>query len=73
VVIVLTDKEEQLVQAVRNLPPDVAEQMMTWAARLVDLANGQPVDWSDSWSDEDLADATTASLRNFEERETQSS
>jgi hypothetical protein len=73
VVIVLTDKEEQLVQAVRSLPPDVAEQMMTWAARLADLANGQPVDWSESWSDEDLADATATSLRNFEERETQSS
>ena len=72
-VIVLTDKEEQLVQAVRTLPPDVAERMMTWAGRLAELAKGQPVDWSGSWSDEDLADATAASLRNFEERETQSS
>jgi hypothetical protein len=70
VVIVLTDKEEQLVEAVRSLPPDVAEQMTTGAVRLADLAKGQPVDWSASWSDEDLVDATAASLRNFEGRET---
>ena len=34
-----------------------------------DLARGRTIDWSDSWSEEDLADATTASLRRFEEQE----
>ena len=29
-------------------------------------------DWSDSWSDEDLADATAAAVRRFEDEERES-
>lgn len=63
----LTPKEEQLVQAIRVLPEDAADQIMLWASRLAELAAGRKVEWSDSWTDEDMRDATDASLRRFEE------
>ena len=65
-VILLTEKEEQLVQIIRVLPEGTADQIMLWASRLADLAAGRPVDWSDSWTDQDMRDTTAASLRNFE-------
>ena len=68
-VILLTEKEEQLVETIRVLPPGTADQILLWATQLADLAAGQPVDWSDAWSDEDLRDATAASLRSLEESE----
>lgn len=69
VVTTLTENEERLVQALRSLPPEAAEKVITWATQLSDLANGRRVDWSDTWTDEDLQDASHASLSNFEERE----
>jgi hypothetical protein len=68
-VILLTEKEEQLVETIRILPPGTADQIMLWASQLADLTAGQPIDWSDAWSDEDLRDATAASVRNLEESE----
>ena len=68
-VIVLNEKEEQLVQAVRVLPPETTDQILQWASRLAELAAGRPIDWSDSWTDEDMRDATAASLRRFEDSE----
>jgi hypothetical protein len=29
----------------------------------------RPIEWSDSWSEEDLADATSASMRRFDEQQ----
>jgi len=58
-----------LVEALRALPPDAADQVVTWTTRLRDLADGRSVDWSDTWTDEDLADARRASLSTFDERE----
>jgi hypothetical protein len=66
----LTQNEERLVEALRALPPEAADKMITWATRLSDLAKGRRVDWSDTWTEEDLADARRASLGNFDERET---
>lgn len=66
-VIVLNEKEEQLVQAIRVLPEGTADQIMLWASRLADLTAGRPVDWSDSWRDEDMRDAAAASLRRFDD------
>ena len=43
--------------------------MLIWAQQLADLAGGRRVDWSDSWSDDDLRDATIASLERFEKQE----
>lgn len=62
----LTPKEESLISVVRALPPDEAGRVLDWACQLKDLAAGRTVDWSDSWSDEDLADATSAAMRRFE-------
>ena len=58
-----------MVKALRDLPPEAADQVITWTTRLRDLANGKSVDWSDSWTEEDLADARRASLSTFDERE----
>ena len=63
---VLSSKEESLISVVRALPPDEAGRVLDWACQLEDLAGGRTVDWSDSWSDEDLADATSAALRRLD-------
>jgi hypothetical protein len=68
-VITLNEKEERFVEALRALPPEAADKMITWAVQLSDLAKGRNVDWSDTWTDEDVADARRASLHNFEKRE----
>jgi hypothetical protein len=68
-VITLSENEERLVEALRALPPDAAEQVITWTTRLRELSAGRDVDWSDTWTDEDLADAQRASLSGFDEQE----
>jgi hypothetical protein len=62
----LSEKEERLVEAVRKLPPDAADSVVTWAERLAILAASGPIDWSDTWTEEDLADFQRASLANFD-------
>ncbi len=54
-------------QTIRVLAVRTADQILLWASRLVDLAAGKPVDWSDSWTDEEMRDATAVSVRNFQE------
>lgn len=66
---VLNAHEEFLISVVRTLPPAEAGKVLDWARQLADLARERTIDWSDSWSDEDLADAATASLRRFEDQE----
>ena len=66
-VITPSENEERLVEALRALPPDAADQMITWATRLRELSAGRDVDWSDTWTDEDLADAQRASWSGFDE------
>ena len=66
---VLTAKEESLVRSLRALTPEAADQVIAWTRQLAELAQGRPVEWSDSWSEEDLRDAQAASLRNFDEQE----
>jgi hypothetical protein len=65
----LSENEERLVEALRSLPPDAADQVIIWTTRLCDLADGRRVDWSDTWTEEDLEDARRASLSGFDERE----
>jgi hypothetical protein len=65
----LSENEERLVEAFRALPPDAADRVIAWAAGLRDVANGRSVDWSDAWTEEDLADARRASLSAFDDRE----
>lgn len=66
---VLTPQEESLIGVVRALPPDEAGKVLDWACQLADLAAGRPVQWSDSWTDEDMAEASAAAMRRFEEQE----
>lgn len=66
---VLSANEESLIKVVRMLPPDEARKVLVWAQQLAELGVGRPVEWSDSWSDDDLRDATIASLERFEEQE----
>jgi hypothetical protein len=68
-VITLSENEERLVEALRALPPAAADQVVTWTTQLRDLANGKNVEWSDTWTEEDLADVKGASLSRFDERE----
>jgi hypothetical protein len=67
-VMTLAANEEHLVEALRALPPSVADQVITWVSRLHDLGKGGNVDWSDTWNEEDLTDARLASSLVFEER-----
>jgi hypothetical protein len=73
IVITLSESEERLVEAVRALPPAAANALITWATQLSDLSKGRPVEWSDTWTDEDLADVQKASLANFDAQEKRSS
>ena len=66
---VLNASEESLIKVVRMLPPDEAKKVLDWAQQLADLGNARDVEWSDSWSDEDLREATAASLKRFERQE----
>jgi hypothetical protein len=66
---VLSPQEESLISVVRALPPDEAGKVLDWARQLADLADGRTVQWSDSWSDEDLAEATATAVRRFEDQE----
>jgi hypothetical protein len=66
---VLSPQEESLISVVRALPPDEAGKVLDWARQLADLAGGRNVQWSDSWTDEDLTEATAAAVRRFEDQE----
>jgi hypothetical protein len=66
---VLSADEESLIKVVRMLPAEEAGKLLIWAQQLADLGGGRRVDWSDSWSDDDLRDATIGSLERFEQQE----
>jgi hypothetical protein len=63
---VLSASEESLIRVVRMLPPEEAGKVLIWAQQLADLGGGRPVEWSDSCSEEDIRDATIASLERFD-------
>ncbi len=65
---VLTGHEESLISVIRSLPPEEGDKVLNWARQLADLAGGRTIEWSDSWSDEDLAEAV-AGLRNVKRRD----
>lgn len=66
---VLTEQEESLIGVVRALPPEEAGKVLNWARQLADLDGEGIVQWSDSWTDEDLAEATSAAVHRFEDQE----
>ena len=67
----LNEREASLVDAFRRLPPDTATELSALAQRLAQLAPNHRIDWSDSWSDEDLNDFRAASLRRFDAEESE--
>jgi len=56
---VLSPNEESLIRIVRKLPPDEAIKVLVWAQQLADLGGNRGVEWSDSWSDDDLSGSHT--------------
>ena len=69
----LNAREASLVEAFRRLPPDAAAELSALAERLATLAPDRKIDWSNSWSDEDLAEFRAASVRRLEAEESEES
>lgn len=65
----LDPREESLVEVFRRLRPDAAAELSALAERLAALAPDRKIDWSDSWTDEDLLDFRAASLSRLEAEE----
>jgi len=64
--IVLNLQETTLLNAFRKLPPDAAIELSRLIERLASLAPDRKIDWSDSWSDEDLKEFRAASMRRLD-------
>ena len=69
----LDPREVSLVEVFRRLPPDTAAELSALAERLATLSLHRRIDWSDSWTDEDLQDFRAASLRRLEAEESEES
>lgn len=67
----LDPREASLVEILRRLPPETAAELSNLAARLATLAPHRRIDWSDSWTDEDLQDFRAASLRRLDAEESE--
>jgi len=67
----LNEREVSLVDAFRRLPPDAATELSALAGRLAELAPTRKIDWSDSWSDEDLNEFGGASLQRLDAEESE--
>jgi hypothetical protein len=69
----LNPREASLVEAFRRLAPDTAAELTALAQRLATLPPARKIDWSDSWSDEDLHDFRAASLKRLDSEDTEDS
>jgi hypothetical protein len=69
--ILLNPQEASLLTAFRRLPPEAAMELSRLIERLAALAPERKIDWSDSWSDEDLKQFRAASLRRLEASESE--
>ena len=67
----LNPREASLVEAFGRLPPDAATELSALAERLAILKPRCRIDWSDSWSDEDLNEFRAASLRRLDAEESE--
>lgn len=56
-----------MLTAFRRLPPDTAGELSRLIEPLAAVAPERGIDWCDSWSDEDLREFRSASLRRLEE------
>ncbi len=62
----ISAREASLIEAFRRLPADTAEQISALAERLAELAQHGRINWSDSWSEEDLQEFRAASIQRLE-------
>lgn len=62
----LNSQEVSLLTAFRRLSPDAAGELSRLIERLASLAPERKIDWSDSYSDEDLNEFRAASIRRLE-------
>jgi len=69
----LDPREASLVEVFRRLPPDTAAELSALAERLATISPHHRIDWSDSWTDQDLQDFRAASLRRLEAEESEES
>jgi hypothetical protein len=69
----LDPREASPVEIFRRLTPDTAAELSALAERLAAISPQRKVDWSDSWTDEDLQDFRAASLRRLEAEEAEES
>jgi len=65
----VTSQEASLITAFRKLAPDAAGELTRLIERLGAVAPERKIDWSDSWSEEDLQEFRGASLRRLWESE----
>jgi hypothetical protein len=56
----VTSQEASLITAFRRLAPDAAGELTRLIERLGAVAPERRIDWSDSWSDEDLKEFRAA-------------
>jgi len=69
--ILLNSQEASLLAAYRRLPPEAAVELSGLIERLASLAPGRKIDWSDSWSDDDLNEFRAASIGRLEASESE--
>ena len=69
--ILVNSTEASLLTAFRRLPPDAAGELSRLIERLAALAPERKIDWSDSWSDEDLKEFRAASVQRLEGSESE--
>jgi len=62
-------EETALLEAFRRLPPNAAGEISALVQRLAALSPNKRINWSDSWSDEDLRDFTAHSLERLDAEE----
>jgi hypothetical protein len=60
----LTREQTELVQLIQELGPEQVQRVLEFTRK---VKAESPVDYSDEWSDEDLRDATNATLRRLDE------
>jgi hypothetical protein len=60
-------KNRSSVLSGRFLPREA--EILNWARQLADPGEQRGVEWSDSWTDEDLSEATAAAVRRSEDEE----
>ncbi len=65
----LTERETDLVETFRRLPPEAAVEFESLVHRMAEVQPGAQINWSDEWSDEDLRDFTAHSVRELERNE----